>query len=146
MPLSILKYIKFQRRIIFLYPMEKIIINTKNAPAPIGPYNQAVKAGNTLYISGQIPVDPATDELVSGDIKAETEQVMLNLKSILEEAGLGFDNVVKSTIFIMNMGDFSQINEVYGKFFTGQFPARETVQVAALPKGVNVEISMIAVG
>jgi len=126
--------------------MEKIIINTKNAPAPIGPYNQAVKAGNTLYISGQIPVDPATDELVSGDIKAETEQVMLNLKSILEEAGLGFDNVVKSTIFIMNMGDFSQINEVYGKFFTGQFPARETVQVAALPKGVNVEISMIAVG
>ncbi|ATL46814.1 reactive intermediate/imine deaminase [Chitinophaga caeni] len=126
--------------------MEKIIINTKNAPAPIGPYNQAVKAGNTLYISGQIPVNPATDELVSGDIKAETEQVMLNLKSILEEAGLGFDNVVKSTIFIMNMGDFSQINEVYGKFFTGQFPARETVQVAALPKGVNVEISMIAVG
>lgn len=126
--------------------MEKIIINTKNAPAPIGPYNQAVKAGNTLYISGQIPVNPATDELVSGDIKAETEQVMLNLKSILEEAGLGFDNVVKSTIFIMNMGDFGQINEVYGKFFTGQFPARETVQVAALPKGVNVEISMIAVG
>lgn len=124
--------------------MAKEIINTSNAPAPIGPYNQAVLAGNLLFISGQVCIDPATGNLKNKDIQDETHQVMQNLKSILTEAGMSFNNVVKTTIFITDMNQFSEINEVYGKYFEGNFPARETVQVSALPKFVNVEISMIA--
>ena len=124
--------------------MEKQIINTNNAPAPIGPYNQAVQSGNLLFVSGQIAINPETNQLVLDDIKTETHQVMKNLKGILTEAGMDFNNVLKTTIFIMNMNDFAQINEVYGSYFTSDYPARETVQVAALPKGVNVEISVIA--
>lgn len=125
--------------------MEKQIINSTQAPAPIGPYNQAVQAGNMLFISGQIALNPESGQMEQDDIIAETHRVMQNLRNILSEAGMDFSDVVKSTIFIMNMGDFGQINEVYGKYFSGYFPARETVQVAALPKGANVEISMIAV-
>lgn len=124
----------------------KEIINTKNAPAPIGPYNQAVKAGNTLYISGQIPLIPSTMELFSGTIKEETELVMQSLNSILEEAGMNFENVVKTTIFINDMNNFQYVNEVYGKYFQDEnAPARETVAVKTLPKSVRIEISMIAV-
>ena len=124
----------------------KKIITTTNAPAPIGPYNQAVLAGITLYISGQIPMDPKTGDLVSGDIKKETERCMQNLKAILTEAGMTFENVVKSSIFVKDMHQFSQINEVYGAYFDAETaPARETVEVANLPKFVNVEISMIAI-
>ncbi|KGO88517.1 dfrA [Flavobacterium rivuli WB 3.3-2 = DSM 21788] len=125
--------------------MKKIIFTDK-APAPIGPYSQAVLAGNTLYTSGQIPLDPATGELVGGSIEAETKQVMDNLKAVLEAAGMDFSNVVKTSIFIMNMDDFAAINTVYGSYINEETaPARETVQVARLPKNVNVEISMIAV-
>ncbi len=125
--------------------MKKIII-TPNAPAPIGPYNQAVLSGNTLYTSGQIAINPANNELVLNNIEAETKQVMHNLKAVLEAANMTFENVVKSSIFISNMDDFAQINTVYGSFFNeANAPARETVQVARLPKNVNVEISMIAV-
>jgi 2-iminobutanoate/2-iminopropanoate deaminase len=124
--------------------MEKQIINTKNAPAPIGPYNQAVLVNNTLYISGQICIDPASGLLKNRDIEDETHQVMQNLRNILSEAGMNFSNVVKTTIFITDMHQFSAINAVYGKYFEDDFPARETVQVSALPKFVNVEISMIA--
>lgn len=125
--------------------MDKKIIKTDNAPAPIGPYNQAIFAGDTLYISGQIPIDPASGELNNASLQDETHQCMKNLEAILQEAGLDFSNVIKSTIFITDMKRFAEINEVYGQYFTGDFPARETVQVAALPKFVNVEISMIAV-
>jgi 2-iminobutanoate/2-iminopropanoate deaminase len=125
--------------------MDKIIIKTNNAPEPIGPYNQAILAGDTLYISGQICIDPHTGELKKRDIQDETHQAMQNLKAILVAAGMGFNHVVKTTIFITDMQQFSEINEVYGKYFDGDFPARETVQVSALPKFVNVEISMIAV-
>lgn len=125
--------------------MDKIIIRTADAPAPIGPYSQAVLVGQTLYISGQICLDPATGELKNKSIQEETQQVMENLKAILDEAKTGFNNVVKTTIFITDMNQFGAINEVYGKYFQGDFPARETVQVAALPKFVNVEISMIAI-
>ncbi len=123
----------------------KKIINTSGAPAPIGPYSQAVLNNNVLYTSGQIAINPKTGELVIDTIQNETKMVMENLKAVLNEAGMDFSNVVKSTIFISDMNDFSLINEVYGKFFTEDFPARETVQVACLPKNVNVEISMIAV-
>jgi 2-iminobutanoate/2-iminopropanoate deaminase len=124
----------------------KKIINTPKAPAPIGPYNQAVLIKDTLYISGQIPIDPATGKLVEGDIKKETKQSMENLKAILDEAGLTFEHVVKTSIFIKDMQQFSEINEVYGTYFdAATAPARETVEVANLPKFVNVEISMIAV-
>lgn len=124
--------------------MKKIIFTDK-APAPIGPYNQAVLVGNTLYTSGQIALNPETMELVLDDIETETKQVMENMKAVLEAADMSFDNVVKTTIFIMNMGDFARINSVYGSYFDEKTsPARETVQVAGLPKGVNVEISMIA--
>lgn len=124
----------------------KKIINTKNAPAPIGPYNQAVLSGNTLYISGQIPIDPMTGNLIEGDIAKETEQCMENLRAILDEAGMTFENVVKSSIFISDMNQFSKINDVYANYFdAATAPARETVEVANLPKFVNVEISMIAV-
>ncbi|TFG73737.1 MAG: RidA family protein [Flavobacteriales bacterium] len=123
----------------------KKIIKTPLAPAPIGPYNQAVLAGNTLYISGQIPSDPASGKLVEGDIMQETKQVMENLKAILQEAGMTFEQVVKATIFVKDMHQFGQINEVYGAYFNSESaPARETVEVANLPKFVNVEISMIA--
>ena len=124
----------------------KKIINTPHAPAPIGPYNQAVLSGNTLYTSGQIAINPETGALVLNDIKTETMQVMNNLKAVLEAANMTFDNVIKSSIFISNMDDFALINEVYGSFFDdANAPARETVQVARLPKNVNVEISMIAI-
>lgn len=125
--------------------MEKRIIQTQNAPAPIGPYNQAVFAGDTLYVSGQIAIDPATGELNNKTLEDETHQCMRNLKAILEAAALSFDSVIKSTLFITDMNQFGVINGVYGQYFTADFPARETVQVAALPKFVNVEISMIAV-
>jgi 2-iminobutanoate/2-iminopropanoate deaminase len=125
--------------------MNKTIINTPNAPAPIGPYNQAVLTGNTIFISGQICIDPATGQLKNKDLQEETHQVMHNLKAILSTAGMDFGNVVKTTIFLTDMHRFSEMNEVYGKYFTSDFPARETVQVSALPKFVNVEISMIAV-
>lgn len=124
--------------------MEKQIINTSGAPAPIGPYNQAVRAGDFLFVSGQIPIDPATGELVETGIQDETERVMQNLAAILKEAGMDFSNVVKSSIFLTDMKQFAQVNEVYAKYFTENEPARETVQIAALPKFVNVEISVIA--
>ena len=123
----------------------KQIINTSNAPAPIGPYNQAVKAGNFLFISGQIAINPENNELNTINIEEETHQVMRNLKAILLEAELTFDNIVKTTIFLSDMGTFAQVNEVYGQYFTADFPARETVQVSVLPKNVNVEISAIAI-
>lgn len=124
----------------------KQIIFTEKAPAPIGPYNQAVLKGNTLYTSGQIAINPASGELVTDSIEAETKQVMENMKAVLEAAGMTFENVVKTSIFIMNMADFGTINTVYGSYFNEKTaPARETVQVACLPKNVNVEISMIAV-
>lgn len=125
--------------------MEKQIINTPNAPAPIGPYNQSVKVGNTLYVSGQIPLEPASGNLVTSGISDETHQAMKNLEAVLTAAGMSFQNVVKTTIFLTDMQTFPQVNEAYGSYFTSDFPARETVQVAALPKGVNVEISVIAV-
>ena len=124
----------------------KKIINTINAPAPVGPYNQAVLAGNTLYTSGQIAINPKTGELVINTLEDETKQVMENLKIVLAEAGMTFENVAKTTIFIKNMNDFTKMNAVYGKYFVpGNEPARETVEVGNLPKFVNVEISMIAV-
>ena len=124
----------------------KEIIKTENAPAPIGPYNQAIKVNDTLYISGQIPLIPSTMELFSGTIKEETELVMQSLNSILEEAGMNFENVVKTTIFIDDMNNFQYVNEVYGKYFQDEnAPARETVAVKTLPKSVRIEISMIAV-
>lgn len=123
----------------------KKIINTDNAPAPIGPYNQAVLIGNMLYISGQIAINPKTGSLDIENIESETELVMSNLKAILEAANMTFEHVIKSSIFISNMENFSIINAVYGRYFNAETaPARETVQVANLPKYVNVEISMIA--
>jgi endoribonuclease L-PSP, putative len=124
--------------------MSKKIIRTDNAPAPIGPYNQAVQFGNMLFVSGQIALDAQTGELVQGDIQTETRKVMENLEAILTEAGMDLSNVLKSTIFLMDMGQFAQVNEVYGSYFAADAPARETVQVAGLPKGVKVEISVIA--
>lgn len=123
----------------------KKIINTSNAPAPIGPYNQAVLSGSMLYTSGQIAINPNTGELETEDIKSETKLVMENLKAILTEAGMTFENVIKSSIFISDMHNFATINEVYGTYFNEETaPARETVEVANLPKFVNVEISVIA--
>jgi len=119
-------------------------IYTKNAPDPIGPYNQAIKANGFVFISGQIPIDPQSGELVSGSIEKETEQVMKNLENILLESGSSFDKVVKSSIFIKNMDDFGTINTVYGNYFKNNQPARETVEVNKLPKNVNIEISCIA--
>lgn len=124
----------------------KKIIKTSNAPAPIGPYNQAILSGNMLYISGQIAINPETNELVTRTIVDETKQVMENLSAILKEAGMDFENVIKTSIFISDMNNFTQINEVYGEYFDQETaPARETVEVANLPKFVNVEISAIAV-
>ncbi|HEY8659653.1 MAG TPA: RidA family protein [Hanamia sp.] len=124
--------------------MSKQIINTPNAPAPIGPYSQAVKAAGLLFISGQIALVPGTSELRNGNITEETEQVMKNLNAVLDEAGLTFGNVVKTTIFLKDMNLFVSVNEEYGKYFDSDFPARETVAVKGLPKDVNVEISMVA--
>jgi len=123
----------------------KKIINTTSAPAPIGPYSQAVQAGNFLFVSGQVAINPENGELNLINIEEETHQVMRNLKAVLLEAGLTFDNVVKSTIFLSDMGTFAQVNEIYGQYFSADFPARETVQVSVLPKNVNVEISVIAI-
>jgi 2-iminobutanoate/2-iminopropanoate deaminase len=123
----------------------KKIINSPNAPAPIGPYSQAIVVGNTVYISGQIAIDAATGLLMTDDIVGETNQVMQNLKHILAEAGAGFSNVVKCTIFVRDLNNFGKINETYGSYFDHQPPARETVEVSRLPKDVNVEISCIAV-
>ncbi len=124
--------------------MEKTIIQTHQAPAPIGPYSQAVKAGNMLFISGQIAIDPQTNELNNSDLNTETHQVMKNLSAVLAAAGLDLSNVVKTTIFLSDMSLFAAVNEIYGGYFTDQFPARETVAVKGLPRNVHVEISMIA--
>ncbi len=124
--------------------MDKVIIKTDLAPAPIGPYNQAVKAGNLLFASGQIALDPATGELVNANITEEANQVMNNIAAILKEAGAGFNNIVKTTIFLSDMSLFAEVNEIYGSYFTGEYPARETVAVKGLPKNVNIEISITA--
>lgn len=125
--------------------MSKQVINTDKAPSPIGPYNQAVKANGMLFISGQVAFMPATGALELGSIEAEANQVMKNLAAILEEAKISFEHVVKTTIFLSDMGLFAKVNEVYGAYFKGDYPARETIAVKGLPRGVNVEISMIAV-
>ena len=119
-------------------------VYTTNAPAPIGPYSQGVVAGNMLFISGQVALDPSTGELNNSNIKVETEQVMNNIAALLTEAGLGFSNVAKTTIFLSDMSLFNEVNEVYAGYFSGNYPARETVAVKGLPRNVNVEISMIA--
>ena len=124
--------------------MKKIIV-TKNAPDPIGPYSQAVQAGGFIFVSGQVGKNPATGNVVNDTIQNETTQVMQNIKNILETGGSSLDKVVKTTIFLTNMDDFSKVNEVYGSFFKGEFPARETVQVSRLPLNVNVEISVVAI-
>jgi 2-iminobutanoate/2-iminopropanoate deaminase len=126
-------------------PMSKQIIQTDKAPAPIGPYSQAVKANGMLYVSGQVAIVPETGELETSSLFAETTQVMQNLEAVLTEAKLTFAHVVKTTIFLSDMSLFAQVNEVYGAYFTGDYPARETVAVKGLPKGVNVEISVMAV-
>jgi 2-iminobutanoate/2-iminopropanoate deaminase len=123
----------------------KTIINSKNAPSPIGPYSQAVLSGNTLFASGQIAINPKTGELNMDSIEVETEQVMQNIKAVLQEANMTFENIVKCSIFLSNMDSFSRVNEVYGKYFPTNPPARETVEVSCLPKSVNVEISFISV-
>ena len=123
----------------------KKIISTSDAPAAVGPYSQAVRAGSTIYCAGQIPLDPKSGQIVSGDISAQTRRVLDNVAAILKAEGLTFDNIVKTTIFLTNLGDFQTVNEVYGSYFRNQPPARSTVQVSALPKGANVEIEVIAV-
>jgi 2-iminobutanoate/2-iminopropanoate deaminase len=125
--------------------MSRSVIFSPEAPAPIGPYSQAIQAGNMLFISGQIPIRQSSGEIIKDSIEAQTEQVMINLREILTSAGLDFSNVVKCSIFLTDMNDFPKVNEVYGRFFQQSPPARETVQVSALPKNVNVEISCIAV-
>lgn len=122
----------------------KKVIQTNSAPAAIGPYSQAIDIGNLVYCSGQIPLDPATGQVLTGDVKAQTELVMKNIEAVLTAAGLTFQNIVKTTIFLTSMGDFQTVNEVYGRFFPEQPPARSTVAVAALPRGVNVEIEVVA--
>ncbi len=123
----------------------KKIITSKNAPAPIGPYSHAVQSGNMLFVSGQVGKHPITGELMLADIKTETTQVMENVKGILTDAGMDFTHIVKTTIFLTDMNDFASVNEVYGSYFTGDYPARETVQVSKLPLNVNVEISVTAI-
>lgn len=125
--------------------MAKQIINTDKAPAPIGPYNQAIKANGMLFISGQVAFIPATGELELGNIETEAHQVMKNIAAILDEAKMTFEHVVKATIFLSDMALFAKVNEVYGSYFKGDYPARETIAVKGLPRGVNVEISMTAV-
>ena len=123
----------------------KTVINTTNAPEPIGPYNQAIIAGGLIFVSGQIPLDHTNGNLITDDVTAATKLVLNHIKAILNAAGADFSHIVKTSIFLKDMGDFAKVNEVYGNYFTADFPARETVQVAALPKGVQVEISVIAV-
>jgi 2-iminobutanoate/2-iminopropanoate deaminase len=125
-------------------PLKKQALKPAKAAAAVGPYSQAVRLGDLLFCAGQIPIDPATGNLVAGDIKAQTERVLQNVKLILEDQGLSFSNVVKSTVFMTSLADFAGMNEVYAKHFTADFPARSTVQVAALPKGAPVEIEVIA--
>lgn len=125
--------------------MKKEAILTKDAPAPIGPYSQAIKVGNFLFCSGQIPLDPVTSAVVPGDVKAQTQQVMANIGAVLKAAGASFDHIAKTTIFLKSMGDFPIVNEVYGAYFKGTPPARSTVEVARLPKDVSVEIEVLAV-
>jgi 2-iminobutanoate/2-iminopropanoate deaminase len=125
--------------------MKKQIINTPDAPAPIGPYSQAVQIDNTVYLSGQVAINPKTGNLETGDIQKETNQVMQNLQAVLQAAGMDFNHVVKTTIFLSDMDLFASVNEVYGKYFSSDFPARETVAVKTLPKNVHVEMSMVAV-
>ena len=120
------------------------IIKPRNSPAAVGPYNHAVRIGDLLFCAGQIPIEPATGNVVTGDIKAQTERVLQNVKASLDDQKLTFASVVKSTVFMTNLGDFAAMNEIYAKYFTDNFPARSTVQVAALPKGANVEIEVIA--
>jgi 2-iminobutanoate/2-iminopropanoate deaminase len=122
----------------------KQIINTTNAPAPIGPYSQAVAANGFLFLSGQVAINPESGELNMASLENETHQVMRNIKAVLLEAGYGFEHVVKTTIFLSDMNLFAGVNEIYGSYFEGEFPARETVAVKGLPKGVNVEISLVA--
>ncbi len=129
----------------YFWRMEKKIINTPNAPAPIGPYSQAVQVDQMLFLSGQIAINPKTGNPETADIQTETHQVMHNLKAVLQAAGMDFSHVVKTSIFLSDMSLFTSVNEVYGKYFTGNFPARETVAVKTLPKDMNVEISMVAV-
>ncbi len=123
----------------------KTTIESKQAPAPIGPYSQAVKSGNFVFLSGQIALDPTTGELVMDTLENETHRVMNNIREVLSAAGCSFDDVIKTSIFLSDMNHFARVNAVYGSYFSGSFPARETVQVAGLPKNVNVEISVIAV-
>jgi 2-iminobutanoate/2-iminopropanoate deaminase len=122
----------------------KIIIQPKRSPVAVGPYSHAVRVGDLLFCAGQIPIDPATGKLVAGDIRAQTERVLQNIKAILDDQKLTFANIVKSTVFMTNLADFGGMNEVYARHFTNDFPARSTVQVAALPKGAGVEIEVIA--
>src|SRR5262245_45219743 len=122
----------------------KRIIQPAKSPKAVGPYNHAVRVGDLLFCAGQIPLDPATGDLIAGDAKAQTERVLQNVKAILDDQGLTFANVVKSTVFLTNLADFAAMNEVYAKYFTADFPARSTIQVAALPKGANVEIEVVA--
>lgn len=125
--------------------MAKQLIKTDKAPAPIGPYNQAIKANGLVFVSGQVALDPASGELQTGTIQAETHQVMKNLQGVLDEAKITLEHVVKTNIYLSDMSLFAQVNEVYGSYFKGDYPARETVAVKGLPRGVNVEISVIAV-
>ena len=122
----------------------KTVIKPKNSPPALGPYNHAVRVGDLLFCAGQIPIDPATGNLVTGDIRSQTERVLQNVKAILDDQGLTFANVVKSTVFMTNLGDFGAMNKIYAQHFTENFPARSTVQVAALPKGATVEIEVVA--
>ncbi|HXU77302.1 MAG TPA: RidA family protein [Methylomirabilota bacterium] len=123
---------------------KKLVIKPAKSPAAVGPYNHAIRIGDLLFCAGQIPIDPATGNLIPGDAKAQTERVLENVKAILEDQKLGFSNVVKTTVFLTNLADFATMNEVYSKYFTVDYPARSTIQVAALPKGANVEIEVIA--
>ena len=122
----------------------KSVIKPAQSPAAVGPYNHAVRVGDLLFCAGQIPIEPATGNLIAGDIRAQTERALENVKAILDDQKLTFANVVKSTVFLTNLGDFAAMNEIYAKYFTENFPARSTVQVAALPKGASVEIEVIA--
>ncbi|MBN8837310.1 MAG: RidA family protein [Sphingobacteriia bacterium] len=125
--------------------MAKQIVKTDKAPAPIGPYNQAIKTDSMLFVSGQVAIDPSTNEVIKGSVQDEAHQVMKNIKAILDEAHITFDHVVKTTIFLSDMNLFTEVNAIYGSYFSGDYPARETVAVKGLPKGVNVEISVTAV-
>jgi len=124
--------------------MKKDIISTDKAPSAIGPYSQGVRVNGFIFFSGQIPIDPATGEIVKGEIAVQVEQVMQNIEALLEASGIGFDNVVRSTIYLTNLADFGVVNDIYGRKFTAPYPARSTVQVSALPKGVDIEIEVVA--